>query len=85
MENSNNEETLLTITKMADGAAVEVHAHGLEDLMALTHAIASIGDHNPMFTVMLLLAMKEKMTNPEESKSEAVDVPDFNKILKNLN
>ena len=39
-----------------------------------------------MFTIMLLMAFKEAMSSDgEKTKSEAVEVPDFNKILKNLN
>jgi len=86
MENSNNEnQTLLTITKMEEGVAVEVHTRGLEELHALTHAIVSIGENNPMFTIMLLMAFKEAMSSDKKSESETVEVPDFNKILKNLN
>ena len=86
MENSNNEnKVLLTVTKMDDGAAVEVHTRGFEELYSLAHAVASIGEQSPMFTIMLLSALKEQFVNPEKSDDKTVEIPDFNKLLKDLN
>jgi hypothetical protein len=86
MENSNKEnKVLLTVTKVEDGAVVEVHTKGFEELYSLAHAIASIGEQSPMFTIMLASALKQQLMNPEKSENEVVELPDFNNIFKNLN
>ena len=87
MENINESKSLLQITRMEDGIAVELHVSGTEERAALCEGMASVAEHDPLIMMGLLVALKRNVSESSEEKEERhkgmVEMPDFTKAFNN--
>ena len=83
----NEEKTLFKIDKLEDGVSVDVHCDGLDELVNVTRSIASVAKADEAFCFFLLASLKHYFTEEGERELEkhSVEMPDFNKLLKNDN
>ena len=80
----NEGKTLFKIDKLEDGVSVDVHCDGLDELINVTRSIASVAKADETFCFLLLSSLKHFFTEEGEQELEmnSVEMPDFNKLLK---
>ena len=83
----NEDNIIFKVEKHDDGMSVEVHCENLDEVVNVTRAIASVAKADDVFGMYLLMSLKYYFS--EEGKKEleqnSVEMPDFNKLLKDTN
>lgn len=74
----NEENVILQLTRKEGGVSVETHSRGIEDLYAIAYTFAHLCKDTPILVALMLQAMDDVRSGEDP----AVEMPDFDKILK---
>ena len=77
---------LFSVTKDAEGSAVKLDTQGSEELFAVALGIYQVINQCPDLCFMLstIITVSKDEDFKQEMDKHAVDVPDFNELLKNI-
>lgn len=81
------EKVLLCIRSLGDDTACQVHIHSENEMFKVAVVLADFIHNNKPFGFAFALALKFIENSPDTSElftSNVVNVPDFNKLLKDL-
>ena len=77
----NEEKPILSLVRVDGGVCVETHTHGLDDLYAIAYTVAHVCMDTPILLPLLVQALNEVKDKEDDT---AVEMPDFDKLLKDI-
>ena len=81
---NDEERTLLKIDRIEEGVSIDFRTKNAEDFAGIAYAVAQLCKEHCILGIMLLQAMGDTFKENGNDNITAVEMPDFNELLKNI-